>query len=339
MSNYPICTPTDPSGLKSKDFKSDQEVRWCPGCGDYAVLNAVQRVMPELGIPREDFAFISGIGCSSRFPYYMQTYGMHGIHGRAPAIASGLKAQNPKLNVWVLTGDGDGLSIGGNHLIHALRRNIGLKIILFNNQIYGLTKGQYSPTSELGKRSKSSPLGSIDFPFNPISVALGTGATFVARTMDSDPKHMQAVIRAAALHKGSAFVEVFQNCLIFNDGAFDGITDRKSRAEATINLQHGEPILFGKQRDKGIIMDQQMRPQVVFVEERGLENILVHDQSNLAMSFMLSHLEQPAPMGVLRNVKLPSYEAMLEAQIDEAKSKRSGGVQDLLNAGYTWEID
>ncbi|MBU0550221.1 2-oxoacid:ferredoxin oxidoreductase subunit beta [Myxococcota bacterium] len=343
MSNYPIFEPTDPSGLTRKSFVSNQEVRWCPGCGDYAVLASVQKVLPELGIPQEDFVFISGIGCSSRFPYYMETFGMHSIHGRAPAIASGTKAFRPNLNVWVMTGDGDGLSIGGNHLIHAIRRNIGLKIILFNNRIYGLTKGQYSPTSEMGKKSKSSPMGTVDYPFNPISVALGTGGTFVARTMDANPKHMQEVLKAAALHEGTAFVEVLQNCVIFNDGAFTDVTSRQSRGENTLDLVDGKPLLFGNKNEKGIILDKKMRPQVVKVDEVGLENILVHDADNEAMAFMLSHMtipNHPVPMGVFRSVARPSYEQLLEDQINTAKAKKpNASVQSLLESGYTWRVE
>ena len=242
----------DVATLTKKDFESNQDVRWCPGCGDYAVLAQIQKLMPTLGIARENFAFISGIGCSSRFPYYMETYGMHSIHGRAPAIASGLKLARPELSVWVVTGDGDALAIGGNHFIHAMRRNIDLKIILLNNRIYGLTKGQYSPTSELGKKTKTTPHGSIDRPFSPVALALGAGATFVARTVDSDLAHMAGVLRRAAEHKGTAFVEIFQNCIVFNDGAYDAITDKSLRDDTRLLLEHGKPLVYGKGRDKGI---------------------------------------------------------------------------------------
>src|SRR5688572_13760803 len=245
---------TDASTLTKKDLKSDQEVRWCPGCGDYAILNIVQGVVAELGVPREKLCFVSGIGCSSRFPYYMNTYGFHSIHGRAPAVATGLKTANPNLHVWMVTGDGDGLSIGGNHLAHILRRNVDVKILLFNNEIYGLTKGQYSPTSPLGLRTKTSPMGAVDRPFNPISFALGCGATFVARTIDTHQKHMEDVLRAAAAHKGAAFVEIFQNCVIFNDGCFDDVANRTVRDDKTVDLRPGQPMVYGKGGDKGLAL-------------------------------------------------------------------------------------
>src|SRR5205085_9995029 len=278
--------------LTAKDFKSDQEVRWCPGCGDYAILAAVQSFMPELGIPKEKLVFVSGIGCAARFPYYMQTYGMHSIHGRAPAIATGLAVSRPDLFVWVVSGDGDALSIGGNHLIHALRRNVIIKILMFNNQIYGLTKGQYSPTSEVGKVTKSTPLGSVDHPFNPISLALGAEATFVARTHDMDRKHMMETFRRAHDHKGGAFVEIYQNCNVFNDGAFEQVTAREARPQMLIPLEHGQPIRFGPDGARGVVLDGQGRAKIVEVAEVGEDKILVHDEKRdePGLAFMLSRL-------------------------------------------------
>ncbi|MGA5303552.1 2-oxoacid:ferredoxin oxidoreductase subunit beta [Nucisporomicrobium flavum] len=336
--------PITPVKLTAKDFKSDQEVRWCPGCGDYAILAAVQGFMPELGIPRENIVFVSGIGCSSRFPYYMNTYGMHSIHGRAPAIATGLSASRPDLSVWVVTGDGDALSIGGNHLIHALRRNVNLKILLFNNRIYGLTKGQYSPTSELGKITKSTPVGSNDAPFNPLSLALGAEATFVARTIDSDRKHLQSVLRAAAEHEGSAFVEIYQNCNIFNDGAFELIKDPGTRDEHLIRLEQGEPITFGADNRYSVV-----HPEGSFglqVQEGGTP--LVHDATvdDPAYAFALSRLSgsdlNTTPIGVFRNVKRPTYDNLVQKQLQDAQAKAKGTqeqmLSDLLNAGDTWTI-
>ncbi|MBW6433029.1 2-oxoacid:ferredoxin oxidoreductase subunit beta [Actinoplanes hulinensis] len=327
--------------LTAKDFKSDQEVRWCPGCGDYAILAAVQQFMPELEIPRENIVFVSGIGCSSRFPYYMNTYGMHSIHGRAPAIATGLSASRPDLSVWVVTGDGDALSIGGNHLIHALRRNVNLKILLFNNRIYGLTKGQYSPTSEIGKITKSTPAGSADSPFNPLSLALGAEATFVARTIDSDRKHLQSVLRAAAEHEGSAFVEIYQNCNIFNDGAFDLIKDPATRDEHLIRLEQGQPITVGKYNV--------VHPEGSFglkVQEGGTP--IVHDAtvSDPAYAFALTRLSgsdlNTTPIGVFRNVRRPSYDEIVRKQVLDAKAQATGTPEEmldgLLNAGDTWTI-
>ncbi|WP_328462614.1 2-oxoacid:ferredoxin oxidoreductase subunit beta [Actinoplanes sp. NBC_00393] len=330
--------------LTAKDFKSDQEVRWCPGCGDYSILAAMQRFMPELGIPRENIVFVSGIGCSSRFPYYMNTYGMHSIHGRAPAIATGLSASRPDLSVWVVTGDGDALSIGGNHLIHALRRNVNLKILLFNNRIYGLTKGQYSPTSEIGKITKSTPAGSADSPFNPLSLALGAEATFVARTIDSDAKHLQSVLRAAAQHEGSAFVEIYQNCNIFNDGAFELIKDPSTRDEHLIRLEQGEPIRFGTDGRFSVV-----HPEGSFglkVQEGGTP--LVHDATvdDPAYAFALSRLSgsdlNTTPIGVFRNVQRPSYDEIVRKQVLDARAQATGTPEemlgDLLNAGDTWTI-
>jgi 2-oxoglutarate ferredoxin oxidoreductase subunit beta len=344
--------PAAPMALKLtvKDFKSDQEVRWCPGCGDYAILAAVQSFMPELGIPRERIVFVSGIGCSSRFPYYMNTYGMHSIHGRAPAIATGLSTTRSDLSVWVVTGDGDALSIGGNHLIHALRRNVNLKILLFNNRIYGLTKGQYSPTSELGKVTKSTPAGSADSPFNPISLALGAEASFVARTIDSDRKHLQSVLRAAAEHRGSAFVEIYQNCNIFNDGAFDTLKEPETRDDFLIRLQHGQPITFGKSGEWCVAhppggFGLEVRP----TEGTAAEEIVVHDQtvSEPAYAFALSRLPgedlRHTPVGVFRSVPRPSYDELVRNQIEAARAKLTRTPEDeltaLLNSGDTWTIN
>jgi 2-oxoglutarate/2-oxoacid ferredoxin oxidoreductase subunit beta len=340
-----MASPTTiPLKLTAKDFKSDQEVRWCPGCGDYAILAAVQGFMPELNIPREKIVFISGIGCSSRFPYYMNTYGMHSIHGRAPAIATGLSATRPDLSVWVVTGDGDALSIGGNHLIHALRRNVNLKILLFNNRIYGLTKGQYSPTSELGKITKSTPAGSADSPFNPLSLALGAEATFVARTIDSDRKHLQSVLRAAAEHQGSAFVEIYQNCNIFNDEAFELIKNPETRDEHLIRLEQGEPITFGKDKEWSVV-----HPEGSFgLQVRPGGTPLVHDATvdDPAYAFALSRLSgsdlSTTPIGVFRNVQRPSYDEIVQKQLVDAKATADGTPEEmldsLLSAGDTWTI-
>ncbi|MBI2894464.1 MAG: 2-oxoacid:ferredoxin oxidoreductase subunit beta [Deltaproteobacteria bacterium] len=333
--------------LTRKDFVSEQEVRWCPGCGDYAILAQVQKVMPEIGIPREKIVFVSGIGCSSRFPYYMATYGFHGIHGRAPAIATGIKTTNPELSVWVVTGDGDALSIGGNHLIHTLRRNVDVKILLFNNRIYGLTKGQYSPTSEFGKKTKSSPFGTVDRPFNPLSVALAAEATFVARTIDSEVKHMQEVIAKAAEHKGGAFVEIYQNCMVFNDEAFDFATNRETKAETQLVLEHGQPLLFGKDRKKGIRMKEGFQPEVAQLDDPGIDaaTLIRHDASrdDPAYAFMLSRLEYPefpVPVGVLRAVRKPTYDELLADQAKRATAaKGEGDLQKLLYSGDTYRIE
>jgi 2-oxoglutarate ferredoxin oxidoreductase subunit beta len=326
--------------LTAKDFKSDQEVRWCPGCGDYAILAAVQGFMPELGIPREKIVFVSGIGCAARFPYYMETYGMHSIHGRAPAIATGLSTSRPDLSVWVVTGDGDALSIGGNHLIHALRRNVDIKVLLFNNQIYGLTKGQYSPTSELGKVTKSTPMGSLDRPFNPLSLAIGAEATFVARSIDTDRKHVTEVLRAAATHRGSAFVEIFQNCNIYNDGAFDYVRDDKLNR---IYLKHGEEIVFGPEdAPRGVRQRTDGSVEVVAASEGGL---LVHDAEHAepSLAFALSRLTWgtvgAAPIGVYRDVQRPVYDELMAEQLESAVAKRGAGdLEALLHAGDTWQI-
>ncbi|MGH2699075.1 MAG: 2-oxoacid:ferredoxin oxidoreductase subunit beta, partial [Actinomycetota bacterium] len=306
--------------LTRKDFESDQEIRWCPGCGDYAVLSAVQNVMPELGIPREKIVFVSGIGCSSRFPYYMNTYGMHGIHGRATAIATGIATARPDLQVWVVTGDGDGLSIGGNHLIHALRRNVNLKILLFNNQIYGLTKGQYSPTSEEGKVTKSTPFGSLERPFNPVSIALGAEATFVARTIDVERKHLPQMLRKAAAHRGSAFIEIYQNCNIFNDGAFIALTG-KERSQNRIYIEHGEPIRFGPNKERGVVARRTGHLEIVDVAEVGEDRLLVHDahRTDPSLAFSLSRLADgptsPTPLGIFRQVEAPVYGDGMESQL------------------------
>jgi 2-oxoglutarate ferredoxin oxidoreductase subunit beta len=335
--------------LTMKDFKSDQEVRWCPGCGDYAILAAVQAFMPELNIPRERIVFVSGIGCSSRFPYYMDTYGMHSIHGRAPAIASGLSVSRSDLSVWVVTGDGDALSIGGNHLIHALRRNVNLKILLFNNRIYGLTKGQYSPTSELGKVTKSTPAGSADAPFNPISLALGAEASFVARTLDTDRKHLQSVLRAAAEHKGSAFVEIYQNCNIFNDGAFDALKEPETRDDFLIRLEHGQPITFGKNGEWSVTHPPGgFGLSVVPTASVDPAEVVVHDQTvaEPAYAFALSRLPgedlRNTPIGVFRSVQRPAYDELVRDQLESAKAQLKGTPEEalagLLNSGDTWTI-
>ena len=334
------------AALTKKDFETDQDVRWCPGCGDYAVLSQVQKLMPTLGIPRENFAFISGIGCSSRFPYYMETYGMHSIHGRAPAVASGLKLARPEMSVWVVTGDGDALAIGGNHFIHAMRRNIGLKIILLNNRIYGLTKGQYSPTSQMGMKTKTTPQGSIDRPFSPVAVALGAGATFVARTVDSDLAHMAGVLKRAAEHEGTAFVEIFQNCIVFNDGAYDAITDKSVRDDARLMLEHGKPLLYGKERNKGVRL-RGLEPEAVTIGEDGVTeaDLVVHDEKaeHGGLAFFLSQFDAPklpVPLGVFRAVKAPSYEDMNVRQHEDARERRGrGDLASLFNSGDTWTID
>ncbi|MFG2224282.1 2-oxoacid:ferredoxin oxidoreductase subunit beta [Streptomyces sp. NPDC048644] len=354
--------PTQPTALSlvpkaeakqsMKDFKSDQEVRWCPGCGDYAVLAAVQGFMPELGLAKENIVFVSGIGCSSRFPYYMNTYGMHSIHGRAPSIATGLATSRRDLSVWVVTGDGDALSIGGNHLIHALRRNVNLKILLFNNRIYGLTKGQYSPTSEAGKITKSTPMGSLDAPFNPVSLALGAEASFVARTVDSDRKHLTSVLREAAAHPGTALVEIYQNCNIFNDGAFDVLKDKEKAEEAVIRLEHGRPIRFGPLApdglgSKGVVRDPATGDlKVIDVREEGAGGVLVHDAHSPSptTAFALSRLADPdtlhhTPIGVLRSTERPVYDTLMADQLDTATEQQGKGDLGRLLAGNdTWTV-
>jgi 2-oxoglutarate/2-oxoacid ferredoxin oxidoreductase subunit beta len=329
-----------------KDWTSDQEVRWCPGCGDYSILAAVQMLMPDLGVRRESTVFLSGIGCAARFPYYMNTYGLHSIHGRAPAIATGLATTRPDLDVWVVTGDGDALSIGGNHLIHALRRNVNMTILLFNNQIYGLTKGQYSPTSEVAKVTKSTPFGSLDTPFNPISLALGAEATFVARTHDMDRHHMQDTFRRAHDHKGAAFVEVYQNCNVYNDGAFEEILGRDVRASMLIPLVHGEPIRFGEDLERGVVQRPDGRLEIVAVADVGEDALLVHDESrdDPGLAFALSRLSsgphEPTPIGIFRAVARPEYGEEVSRQIVRAQER--GGVGDLealLRSGSTWTVE
>jgi 2-oxoglutarate ferredoxin oxidoreductase subunit beta len=340
--------------LTVKDFKSDQEVRWCPGCGDYAVLAAVQSFMPELNIPKERIVLVSGIGCSSRFPYYMNTYGMHSIHGRAPAIASGLSVSRPDLSVWVVTGDGDALSIGGNHLIHALRRNVNMTILLFNNRIYGLTKGQYSPTSETGKVTKSTPMGSVDHPFNPVSLALGAEATFVARTIDSDRRHLTAVLSAAAAHRGTSLVEIYQNCPIFNDGAFDAVKSPETRDDAIIPLVHGEPIRFGADGSHGLIRDHATGGvKVVDVgnepDQVSPDDLLVHDAGNddPTTAFAISRLTDAgrlhqAPIGIFRQVSRPTYDDQARDQVQQASALVTGTPTErlaaLIGGGDTWTV-
>jgi 2-oxoglutarate/2-oxoacid ferredoxin oxidoreductase subunit beta len=331
--------------LGTKDFKSDQEVRWCPGCGDYAILAAFQSFLPELEIPRENLAIISGIGCSSRLPYYVNSYGMHSIHGRAPAIATGLASSRPDLSVWVITGDGDALSIGGNHLIHALRRNVNIKILLFNNRIYGLTKGQYSPTSEQGKVTKSTPFGSLDTPFNPVSLALGAEAGFVARTIDSDRKHLTSVLRAAADHRGAAFVEIYQNCPIFNDDAFAPLTSPASRDDTLIRLEHGAPVRFGAERERGLRFSRAGSLQAVDAATADPDSLLVHDAhaADPSYAFALSRLDTAdfahTPIGVFRQVPRPSYDELMAEQIAGARaSQGEGDLAALLAGSDTWEV-
>jgi len=329
-----------------KDWSSDQEVRWCPGCGDYSILSAVQMLMPDLGVRREHTVFLSGIGCAARFPYYMNTYGMHSIHGRAPAIATGLATTRPDLDVWVVTGDGDSLSIGGNHLIHALRRNVNITILLFNNQIYGLTKGQYSPTSEVAKVTKSTPFGSLEQPFNPLSLALGAEASFVARTHDMDRKHMIETFRRAHAHRGASFVEIYQNCNVFNDGAFEQITGKEHRSNMLIPLVHGEPIRFGPDAEHGVVLHRDGSVEVVVVADVGESALLVHDEhrDNPGLAFQLSRLSrgpyEPTPIGVFRDVDRPEYGAGMARQIEEATAKRGGGdLGALLRSGSSWTVE
>lgn len=334
---------TTTAKLTKKDFQSDADPRWCPGCGDYSILAQVQTVLPELDIPKEKFVFVSGIGCSSRFPYYMNTYGFHTIHGRAPAIATGLKMSRPDLSVWVVTGDGDALSIGGNHFIHMMRRNVDLKVMLFNNRIYGLTKGQYSPTSELGKKTKSTPSGSIDAPFNPLHVALGANASFVARSYDVDPKHLQGVLRRAAAHKGTAFIEIMQNCNVFNDGAWEHLTEKSVKDDMQLRLEHGKPMLFARGK-KGIRLNG-FTPEVVTLGENGVteKDILVHDEKAVpSLSFLIAELMAPhfpTPIGVFREVERPVHHELDQAQLAAAREKKGlGDLHELLHQGDTWTI-
>lgn len=342
-------TTIPPQPLTAKDFATDQEVRWCPGCGDYSILKQVQTIMPGLGIPRENIVIVSGIGCSSRFPYYMNTYGMHSIHGRATAIASGLKATRPELSVWIVTGDGDGLSIGGNHTIHLLRRNFDVNIMLFNNQIYGLTKGQYSPTSETNKVTKSTPFGSIDHPFNPMALALGADATFLARSMDRDPKHLQEMLKRSAAHKGSSFLEIYQNCNIFNDGAFEIFTEKSTKPEEAIFVEHGQPLIFGAQKNKGIRLNGH-RPEVVSLEEGSgfsASDLWIHDENDFGKAQILTRMfddariegHLPRPFGVFYQIFRPTYDDIMAQQLQEATAQRGPGNLDKLIAGKeTWTI-
>ena len=336
---------TDTAVTTKKDWTSDQEVRWCPGCGDYSILTAMQLLMPETGVRREDTVFVSGIGCAARFPYYMNTYGLHTIHGRSPAIATGLAMARRDLHVWVVGGDGDMLSIGGNHLIHALRRNVDLTILLFNNQIYGLTKGQYSPTSEVGKVTKSTPLGSLDTPFNPISVALGAEASFVARTHDMDRAHMQEVFRRAHYHRGAAIVEVYQNCNVFNDGAFAALTKKDARADMLIPLEHGKPVRFGADQERGVVLDDGVA-RIVSVADVGVDALHVHDETaaDLSVAFALSRLaddrSSPTPIGVYCAVDRLEYAGAVDAQIATAQADRGpGNLAELFTSLPTWEVN
>lgn len=336
------------SNLTPKDFTTNQDIRWCPGCGDYSILKQVQAVMPKLGIPRENIVFISGIGCSSRFPYYMNTYGMHSIHGRATAVASGLKASRPDLSVWLITGDGDALSIGGNHLIHMLRRNFNINILLFNNQIYGLTKGQYSPTSEFGKKTKSTPMGSIDHPFNPLALCMGADATFVARAMDREPKHMRDILMRADQHQGTSLIEIYQNCNIFNDGAFGSYTDKEIKKEHSIYLEHGKPLVFGPKENKGIILDG-FQPRIVDLstQEHSIEDLWIHDEVDRNKANILTRFFDdpknngalPRPFGVFFTSKRYCYEDALIDQLDDENNKKGlADLDKLLSGSNTWEL-
>ena len=331
--------------LRREDFVSDQEPRWCPGCGDYSILAQTLKTLPDLGIPREKFVFVSGIGCSSRFPYYVNTFGFHGIHGRAPTIATGIKAANPDLSVWVVTGDGDALSIGGNHFMHAIRRNIDINIILFNNRIYGLTKGQYSPTSEFGKKTKSTPFGSIDYPINPLCVALANEATFVARAIDVDVKQLASVITQAALHKGISFVEVFQNCNIVNDGAFKQFTEREFREDRTVNLVHGKPMVFGKNRDKGLRLNGPRLEVIQLGDGITESDLLIHNAEapDPCLAFMLARMDFPTfpvPVGIFRSVTKATYEDLMEEQVQDSIQRMGpGNLETLLNSGDPWVVN
>ena len=333
----------EPNKLTPKDFVSGQDVRWCPGCGDYSILSQMQKVLPELGLPREKFVFVSGIGCAARFPYYMNTYGFHTIHGRAPAVATGLKCARPDLSVWVVTGDGDGLSIGGNHLIHCIRRNVDLNIMLFNNRIYGLTKGQYSPTSEFGKKTKSSPDGTIEQPINPLCIALAAEATFAARSIDVYTQHLAETLRKAAAHKGTSFVEIYQNCIVFNDKAFGDVTDRAVRDERILVLEHGKPMRFGKDKEFGIRL-KGLKPEVVKVDEVGEEALLVHDETNPepTLAYLLTQMknpEFPVPIGVFRSVEKPTYDALMIDQIEGAVVRQGEGeLEAILRGTDSWTV-
>ena len=333
---------SDTTKLTKKDFSSDQDVRWCPGCGDYAILSQVQKVLPDLGIPRENIVIVSGIGCSSRFPYYMNTYGFHSIHGRAPAIASGVKLSNPDLSVWVVTGDGDAMSIGGNHFIHVMRRNIDMNILLFNNRIYGLTKGQYSPTSEIGKVTKSTPLGSLDYPFNPAALAFGSSGTFIARTIDKELKHMGAIITEANNHIGTSFIEIYQNCNIYNDGAFSNLTDKEIKSDNLLVLEEGMPMIFGKEKDKGIILEGSKFKVIDFNKQFSIDDALIHNPRDRNLGLILSEMtydeDLPVPIGVLYKEDKPTYDIMMKKQIDIAKSKGIADLQSIIEGPNSWEV-
>ena len=329
--------------FSKKDFVSDQDVRWCPGCGDYAILSQVQKVFPQLGVPKEKFLVVSGIGCSSRFPYYMNTFGFHSIHGRAPALATGAKIANPDLSVWVVTGDGDSMSIGGNHFIHVLRRNFDLNILLFNNQVYGLTKGQYSPTSEIGKISNSTPFGSVDYPFNPPLLALGAGGTFIARSIDREQSHLQGILKEAHKHEGTSFVEIYQNCWVFNDGAFASLTEREIKMETQLILEQGKPMVFGKNKDKGLRLKGSKLQVVQLGKKYSVDDILVHDEKNKIQGLLLSELSCdknfPTPTGIIYQEDKPTYETMLYNQLEKAvKSKGKGNLDKLFNDSHTWKV-
>jgi len=329
--------------LTKADFATKQEVRWCPGCGDYSILASVKKVLPELNIPKENVVFISGIGCAGRFPYYVDCYGFHTIHGRGPAVATGLKLTRPELSVWLVTGDGDGLSIGGNHLIHILRRNLDINILLFNNRIYGLTKGQYSPTSEQGKVTSTTPLGSIDHPLDPIAIALGAGATFVARVLDIDAKGLQTVLKSATEHKGTSFIEIYQNCNIFNDGAFSHVSDRAERQDNSIWLEHGKPLVFGKESDKSICMKEQHLAVIHSSKEEEKNKQLIHDETDINMAQSLSRMtypDFPVPMGIFRRVIRETYEDKLNKRIvSQTKSVDDNSLKSLLNSGHIWKVE
>lgn len=334
-------TSVDEPKLTKKDFKSDQDVRWCPGCGDYSILNSVQAAFADLGKKLHETVIISGIGCSSRFPYYMETYGFHTIHGRAPALATGVRLSNPKLDVWVVTGDGDAMSIGGNHFIHAMRRNVGLKILLFNNRIYGLTKGQFSPTSPQGKVTKSSPLGSVDYPFSPIALALGAGGTFVARGVDILGPHLQSMVKQADSHNGTAMIEIYQNCNIFNDGAYAGFTDKGVRDARMLYLEHGKPLLFGADKDKGIAFDESFHPYIVEGDDLGKAYVWDETLDTPAPAMAIATMDEekfPVPIGVFRRQDKPNFEYGVNQQIDAAVANNKQTLKDLIYAGETWDV-
>ena len=337
-----MTVPTETT-LTRKNFISDQDVRWCPGCGDYAILAQVQKVFPDLGVPKENFLIVSGIGCSSRFPYYMDTFGFHSIHGRATPLATGAKLANPDLSVWVVTGDGDSMSIGGNHLIHILRRNLDVNILLFNNEVYGLTKGQYSPTSTQGHISKSTPLGSVDYPFNPPQLALGAGGTFIARGIDREQKHLQNLIKEAHCHSGTSFLEIYQNCWVFNDGAFANLTDKEIKMETQLILEHGKPMIFGKGNNKGMRLAGAKLEVVVIGETSSMDDILVHDESNKIQGLLLSELTHkdgfPTPIGVIYREDKPTYENLMYNQMDKAINLQGeGDLNTLFRNGHTWKV-